>query len=443
MHSWVPRSPALFVCTPVMDCKFGRLTPAMQDARRDNAHLGVYLLLGHLRRAGCDCDVLDWVAESPEMSEEDVAHIASQYRLVFFSCNSMNWAAVRLVAERVRQLDPTVKLCIGGPHPTMYPAAVAASGLFDAYFRGEADRVIAYIYEALLDGKPLRVPIQGLWAPSLSADDEPQLFQDNHLEELDWHVDYARIPAGKFLSIPVETSRGCKYRCAFCSIPSKNNWRPYPVEIARQQLEYARSYVDTTRYGKISIIDDTFTTNHRRIIDLCANLPLEPFQRRLMFDATLVDLGKPELVAAIKPFVSDLLVGAEVSTIADAKKITKPTGPKLIYRAAANLRDAGIASRAVFSFIIGFPWQTVNDCLETVTFLTNLILDYGVRVYLQWYWPMPGSDIWRSLEAEGRVHIGMADTPGFYRSPTWFYSMRKVTPEDLRRVDDRIRPLQM
>src|SRR5207253_543231 len=242
-------------------------------------HLGVYLLLGHLRRAGCSCDVLDWVAESPEMTDEDVASIASQYRIVFFSCNSMNWAAVRLVAKRARELSPDIRLCIGGPHPTMYPDAVAASGLFDAYFRGEADRAIACIYEALLDGKSLQKPIPGLWAPMLGAVERPQLFQDDHLDELDWHVDYHRIPAGKILCVPVETSRGCKYRCAFCSSPSKPNWRHYSVETARQQLEYARSYVDRTLYGKISIIDDTFTTDHQRIIDLCAKLPLEPFQR--------------------------------------------------------------------------------------------------------------------------------------------------------------------
>ena len=162
-----------------------------------------------------------------------------------------------------------------------------------------------------------------------------------------------------------------------------------------------------------------------------------------MYDATLLDLRNTELIASIAPLTSDLLVGAEVSTVEDARRITKSTSPRLIERAAKNLRDAGISNCAVFSFIIGFPWHSVDDCVHTVTFLTNMILDYGIRVYLQWYWPMPGSAIWRQLEKEERVSIQMADTPGFYRSQEWFYSVRKITPEDLRRVDERIRPLQL
>jgi len=64
-------------------------------------------------------------------------------------------------------------------------------------------------------------------------------------------------------------------------------------------------------------------------------------------------------------------------------------------------------------------------------------------VYLQWYWPIPGSAIWKVLEKENRVSIEMADTPGFYRSAEWFYSVRRITPDDLRRVDERIQPLQL
>src|SRR5690242_15978565 len=101
---WEVRAPALFVCSPIMDRKHGRLLPSMQDATRQSPHLGVYTLLGSLHRARCPCDLLDWVAEAPEMDELAVAKIVSQYSLVFFSSNSMNWAAVRLVAQQARVL---------------------------------------------------------------------------------------------------------------------------------------------------------------------------------------------------------------------------------------------------------------------------------------------------------------------------------------------------
>lgn len=435
------KADAVFICTPVMDMSRGRLLPAMQDARRDSPHLGVFLLLGHLKRAGMECDVMDWVS-NPEMTCDELAAAVADYKVVFFSSNSMNWGAVRLAATAIRKTNPTVKLCIGGPHPTMYPESVERSGLFDAYFRGEADRYIALIYEALMSGKRPRTMPPGLWFRSASLT-RPEVNLEYNLVELDWRVDYEKVLDQSYLTLPVETSRGCKYRCAFCSIPSQTNWRSYPVHTAVDQLEYVHQHLERSKYKKISIVDDTFTTNHQRIIDLCDRLPLDKFRGRLMYDATLLDLRNTQLVASIAPFTSDLLVGAEVSTIEDARRITKSSSPRLIERAAKNLSDAGISERAVFSFIIGFPWHNVDNCLHTVTFLTNLILDYGIRVYLQWYWPMPGSAIWRQLEKEDRVSIEMADTPGFYRSPQWFYSVRQITPDDLQRVDERIRPLQL
>ena len=131
-----PKAPAAFVCTPVMDLKMGQLMPAMQDARRDNPHLGVFLLIGHLKRAGLECDLLDWVADS-HMTADQLAASAACYQVVFFSSNSMNWGAVRLVAKKIRELGTQTKLCVGGPHPTMYPQSVEKSDLFDAYYRGE------------------------------------------------------------------------------------------------------------------------------------------------------------------------------------------------------------------------------------------------------------------------------------------------------------------
>jgi radical SAM superfamily enzyme YgiQ (UPF0313 family) len=438
--SALPKAPAVFVCTPVMDFKRGQLMPAMQDARRDTAHLGVFLLLKHLKRAGLECDLLDWVA-NPHVTADEVAASAAQYKVVFLSSNSLNWGSVRLVAKKIRQYGTRTKICVGGPHPTMYPQSVAKSDLFDAYYRGEADRYIASVYEVLVGGKAVQT-LPGLWLRGQKGP-PPEVHIEQNLRELDWQVDYEGIQDQAYLALPVETSRGCKYRCAFCSIPSQLNWRAYPVETAVEQLEYAHQYLGKTRYKKISIIDDTFTTQQQRVIDICHALPQDKYCGRLMYDATLIDLRNKEMIAALAPLTSDLLVGAEVSTISDAKRITKATSSRLIETAANNLRDCGLSSRAVFSFIIGFPWHTAEDCLHTVTFLTNLILDYDVRVYLQWYWPMPGSAIWKALEAENRVSIEMVDTPGFYRSAEWFYSVRKISPGDLHRIDERIRPVQL
>lgn len=422
-----------FVAVPIMDeAEDGTWRPSLQDADRESPQLGVYLLVGALDTAGRDIDLYDWVANQ-DWSLDWLVDALSDYDAVFFSCNSMNWSVVRRLATELRALRPDQRFCVGGPHPTHYPESVHASGLFDLFFRGEADRHIVAIYDMMA-----KADFTGAGAvPGLGGRHEasPGLNQELDLTALSWTPAYERIPDQTYLSLPVETSRGCKFQCTFCSIPAKKNWRGYDAEFAISQIETAHGFAHKARSGRISIVDDTFTTDHERIRGIMAGLDPARYADKLIFDATIVDLLNPELVAQIRPFTSDLLVGAEVATKKDAKHIRKAATPQLVRRAAANLAAAGIADRAVFSFIIGFPWQTRQDCVEILRFVKDLILDYGVRSYLQWYWPMPGSEIWNGLKDAGKVDLNMVDEIGFFRSNDWFFPFRALGFDDVVEID--------
>lgn len=434
------KSPAAFLCTPVMEMHEGELVPAMQDAHRDSPALGVFLLLEKLRQADCDCDIIDWVA-SDLTHVDDIVKRVRGYRVLFISANSMNFGTAYILGQKVKRAMPDIHLCLGGPHPTKYPGHVRKSNVFDSLFRGEADRWIVSIYDAILRGNRKRIPGFTMLKDDISTVAEP--YFEDQLSEVNWKPAYDLIEDGKYLSLPVETSRGCKYCCAFCSIPSKSNWRGYPAKTAIQQLEYVHEFREKTPYGRINIVDDTFTTDAQRVYDICSNLSKNEFAHRLMYDATLLCLRNENLVETLSPFTSDLLVGAEVASSEEAKRITKASRPSLIENAARNLRKQGIADRAVFSFIIGFPWQSRDDCISTVEYICDLILEYGVRVYLQWYWPMPGSKIWDDLVADGKVDITCVETPGFFKSEEWFYKVRKIGPSDVEAIDDRIQPLKL
>jgi radical SAM superfamily enzyme YgiQ (UPF0313 family) len=251
------------------------------------------------------------------------------------------------------------------------------------------------------------------------------------------------MPKDKYRVVSVETSRGCKNNCAFCSIPAKKNWRAYPADKVVEHLSAALEYCGIVKSGKISIVDDCFTFDHQRVFDICRLLPLKKFHQRLNYHASLIDFNDIDLIEALAPFTSGLLIGAEVCTRADAKKISKPTDPKLIQNVAANLVKFNLNKRGLFTFIMGFPWHSIKDCMHTLSFVTNLILDYGVRVVLQWYWAMPGSAIWNVLEKEQRVDISVVDHLGFYHSPDWFYNIRSIKASDIDLLDKNIRPVQI
>jgi len=424
-----------------MDVINNKFIPVMQDAYRDSPSLGVYLLTAQLRRKGYSCEVFDWVA-NPHISFEEVIKKLLKYKVVFFSANSLNWAIIRILAQHLKKNNPRIKTCVGGPHATYYPNSVLAGKCFDSLFRGDADRYIHLIYEIVGLGKNHSIP-GFFYKETKGSVNRVQVNTEEDIEQCNWRPAYDLIPTSQYCTMPVLTSRGCKYHCTFCSVTGKRNWRSYSAETTVEQLIFALPYCQKTRTKIINIVDNSFTTNHHRIIDICKALPEKTFRRRLTYDSTIEDLQNPELIEALEPFTSDLLVGAEVVNKTEAKKIHKPVSPELITGAAQNLQRFNMSERAVFSFIIGFPWHTREYCLDALNFITNLILDYGVRVYLQWYWAIPGSVIWKNLEKEHKVNIKMVDIPGFFRNSDWFYQVRQMNSEDAAIVDERIRPVQM
>lgn len=431
-----------FVASPIMDIdENGNWFPTMQDADRESPQLGVYLLAGALEQDGWEVNIVDWVAR-PNASLDEIAKIISDYDVALFSANSMNWASALAACRLAKKMNPSLRTCIGGPHPTHYPESVIKSTAFECYFRGEADAFITTIAESLLSNIRPSIQIPGLGWCVDGGENIPKTHTESSLDSIQWNPAYDRIPENSFLVLPVETSRGCKFQCSFCSIPQKKNWRGYSDDSGVGKLKHANKYSHKVRTGVISIVDDTFTTDHDRILRMSDNLDPAVFGNRLMYDATIVDVRNENVVRALAPFTSDLLLGAEVSSKDDGKRIKKASNPRLILEAAEILQKYDISKKAVFSFIIGFPWHTKEDCLRTILFAKDLVMNFGARIYIQWYWPMPGSEIWADLAQKKLVNIDMMDVPGFFRRQDWFFPIRSFSISDMCDIDDRILAVQ-
>lgn len=421
---------ALFSC-PIAEIFDGEVVSTGQDSYNDTPQLGIFVLAGALRDLGCDIELVDLSARK-RFRPEDIEDLAADADALLFSTNSLNWATVRWVAGILR---PRVRgvMALGGPHATLYPEYVAGSGLFDVVWSGDALNATATLVSLLRetrrgDGKARIVSAAALPPPT---------------RQVAYNPAFDLLKTGTYCAIPVETSRGCKFQCTFCSIPSKRSWVPSDVEESVRRIELTAAHIGSIRHDRISIIDDTFTTDRERVRAIFSRLDPERFAKKIYFDATAVDLLDENFVATVEPYTCDLLVGAEVSSKEDAKRIKKAATPDILSRAAANLKKSDLAKRAVFSFIIGFPWQSKDDCLRTIGFAADMIANYGVTVYLQWYWPIPGSQLWRELESDGKVSLSMVEKPGFFRDPTLFFRTRGISLRDVEEIDSRVKPLQL
>lgn len=162
--------------------------------------------------------------------DEAVARIdAARADVIALTAMSRDWPAARAVLERI---DPAPFKLVGGYHASLAPRDVAACAAVDAIGIGDGERPLAAI---LSTGRPQR-SLPGLWVRGPRG-----VFEDGPPPP-DPEPDIAALPAydyevfgdvGAMLArgintfgpladrfLPTRASRGCPYRCAYCSAPA-------------------------------------------------------------------------------------------------------------------------------------------------------------------------------------------------------------------------------
>jgi radical SAM superfamily enzyme YgiQ (UPF0313 family) len=413
----------LLITTPITEEFNNQIVTAYMDSYRNNPHIGVYLLASILRKSFF-VSVLDLVA-SKDWDKNTVLIACDNIDVVGISGNSMNWATARMIAGWIKHDRPDIILIAGGPHPTMFSKEVLSEGLFDFVVRGEAEEIIGPLIESI-SLKNLKPDIEGVaWPGKETNIQQISLKTYEQLPEPAWDM-LENIDI--FQGFPIETARGCKSACGFCAIPYPKSWRPRSPERILYSLQFAQPYSKKTKTQKITVVDDCTTISAERLIQLGKYLENLLWTSKLLIDGRIIDIVKqPNLLETLNLYIDRLLVGAECGYDDGLKRIGKPINIRDILKSAKILSCYGNPSRFVYSFIIGLPWETATQCKQTIEFAENLILSYGITVYLQWYTMLPGSRFW--------FESGSSETIcrrfGYFSDLDWWLTHNKLSLKDI------------
>jgi len=432
----------LLIAVPLVDRIGQRLVPIAMDRYKTSPPLGIYLLAAIAREAGHDVQVLDLIAHG-SLDLQRAIDAAGRCDVVGVSANSLNWPSARMVVDAVKEAFPRLPAVMGGIHPTSFPDHVLRHSKADYLICGEGDHALPSLLAALAGRIPLR-DVPGLaWIEDgfLHCNPNPAL----GIDEISALPDpaYDLLPGDCYESLSVESSRGCRFSCTFCSTRFRGSWRALPADLFVGRLERLQPQVDRTIYKAFSFIDDLFTFDAQRVIDIARRIDERAMDVWATLDARVTDIIKPGVAHAIEPMVSQMLVGAECGYNEGLKAIRKGASVEIIERAAAVLHDIGLAPRTVFSFIIGFPFETADDCRRTIEFATGLLQRYNVRIYLQWFNAIPGSELWDALVADGDLDIAMYDEFGFLTNERIFRTGIRLPLDDIRELSATVRSLNM
>lgn len=392
--------------------------------------LSVAYLGGSLAAAGFDVAIVDAVGEAVHQTyagyhpdvlvngltvAEIVARVPEGTSLLGISCMfSTEWPIIRTLVAALAEAFPGVPILCGGEHPTAAPAhALRSAPALTACVLGEGEETIVEAARAVRDGRSL-VTVAGLslrTAGGVLA--TAKRARIRAVDDIPWPL-WERTPLEKYLAggfsfgvdrgrtIPMIASRGCPYRCTFCSSPQMWTTR-YHARTPALLVDEIESYVRRFGVENVDFYDLTAIVRKDWILAFCAELS----RRRLAITWQLPSGTRSE---AIDAEVCDALYTSGCRNVSYApesgspavldriKKKVKLASLEASMRAAV---DRGLNVKA--NVLIGFPGETHAELRETMAFLLRMSA-IGVHDVSVWtFSPYPGSQLFDELKAAGKI----------------------------------------
>ncbi len=196
--------------------------------------------------------------------------IDSKPEVVGFNCYTTNVESVNSIANIVKRKLPDVPIVVGGPHVNALPESTLAHVKSADYaIYGEGEITLGKLLEAIENGKPNVKEIDGIVFRQNKTilKNKPRSF----VEDINTFPLPDRLLGNRGdyrYDDYILTNRGCPFQCTFCTV--SGTWsrqvRFRSVEKVIQEIQYLKDNFGTQR---VTFLDDTFTLNKRRVMELC------------------------------------------------------------------------------------------------------------------------------------------------------------------------------
>jgi anaerobic magnesium-protoporphyrin IX monomethyl ester cyclase len=402
---------------------------------RTTPHLGIAYLAAVSERRGDEVRVYDADVEDQPLSE-----FLAEFRphLAGITANTPQVKQAWRTAAAIKHEMPQVPIVLGGPHVSVVTEELDFESLrqppVDLVVRGEGEgawieisnRVDSFLRDQPAgDGNPTRLlmdPALDLFGdvPNVSyktGDDELHRNPDgpviSDLDSLPWPAyryfkmdRYTNLqPATDAIpgsrSFSIMTSRGCPYRCTFCSqsiMPIK--WRARSPE---NVIEEWRHLVRELGALEIGVLDDSANIRKNRLHTLADMLIADQLNHVpwIFVNGIRANLADLDLLVKLKNAgLKRTAFGVETGDEQMIIKIDKHIDHDTIRQAFKNAKAAGIET--IGFFIIGLPGDTRESMQKTIDFaieIDPMIANFSMMT------PYPGTVVYEQIKQAGRFLV--------------------------------------
>ncbi len=327
---------------------------------------------------GWNAEIIHMETLQDKLPEADIYAVTSA---------SPQWPTTLKLSERLADEFPDKWKICGGSHISASPDDVYNSK-FDSIVAGEGEIVLERILknpDILHDNKIIKgEPVKDL---------DTILFPARHL--INWSKYKRGIMQGnKMLSpaVSIIASRGCPYRCIFCSSHCVFG-RRVRFRSVDNVVSEIKHVINTLGYRGFNFHDDTFCVNRPRILNMCKEFSKLDIVWRCLTRADTVDR---ELLKTMRDSgCREVIIGMESGSQKILNILRKGTTVELNLKAMKMVKEF---MQLKVGVIVGSPGETWETVRETEKLLKECPPDFwNVSTFM----PLPGSDAWISPEKFG------------------------------------------
>lgn len=367
--------------------------------------LGLLYVAAAVEKAGHEIVIIDNYLE--EMSLNDLVNriVSERPDCVGFSATILNiWQGLS-AAKLIKAELPSCLIVFGGPQATIDPYGTVDKPGVDCVIRGEGEWVFTQLLEAYAGNKETIAELPGILFKQpngkvIESNLPKELHKLSELPSPARHLidikRYERVGAG-LLMVPVDilaTSRGCSFRCAFCSSAEYWNrkYRTRPPEDVVDEMEFMAGEYGTKGFY---FREDNFTLNKKHVLGICNEIKRRGLNFIWECESRVDTLNREVMARMIEAGCRFIWCGVESGSQRILDFLCKGITVEQIRNFYSTAHELGFRTGA--GFMIGVPGETEEDIQKSVQLAKEIDADYtGFLSYIAF----PGSPLYKKVRKE-------------------------------------------
>lgn len=434
----------VLVAPPTMAVNISKEEGIKQAVEQASSYppIGLAYIAAVLKQNGIDVNIID--AKSLRLSYNEVSEIIAKESpdLVGVSVFTTQLRSALTLCQEVKKASPATKIVLGGPHINPLHEEVIKEEFVDFCVRGEGESTMLELVDAISNGVDLKT-VRGI---TLKEGDEIVVTPDRpFIKDLDSLPFPARellpnhlykgaigLKEGSFTL--VTATRGCPFRCHFCSSPQF--WSIHRRRSVANVLDELEHVCLTYKVDLVRFTDEAIVANKKWITEFCQGMGERGLNKEIAWCCDgRVDVMSEDVLEKMREANCQLIFyGIEFGNQRILDLSGKGTTLAQIHQAIDITRKAGISP--VGNFMLGYPTETGETIEDTIALARSLDIDHPSFSIVT---PFPGTQLYDYCKHNGLLRTGNWEEYNYIHPERGVIKLSDVTDEELMNLYEKAR----